>query len=305
MGYTISPVAKLTSMFRRKRNPLLYKAGKPAGQKRADSGSKLELEFAQFSDCGLVRKHNEDYAGYILPATPAQARSQGWLFALADGVGGQHRGEVASRMAVESVLAGFRKTANQEPHSELLTQLIRDANCQVYEAGAANGPGRGAMATTLVACALRFDQAVIGHVGDSRCYLIRQGQAQLITRDHTVANEHVRLGLLSSREAAEARTRQVLSRSLGNDLFVSVDTNLIRVLPGDLLLLCSDGLHAAVPDAEMARIVSQTNDLDSSARQLVAVANQRDGSDNVTAQLIRVLDVERIGMYRGQPYKLR
>jgi protein phosphatase len=265
----------------------------------------LELEFAQLSDCGLVRKHNEDYAGYFLPATAAQARSQGWLFVLADGVGGQHRGEVASRMAVESLLTGFRKAADGEPHSELLSSLIRNANSQVYEAGATGGVGRGAMATTLVACGLRFDQAVIGHVGDSRCYLIRRGQAQCITRDHTIASEQLQLGLLSAGEAAEARTRQVLSRSLGNDLFVRVDIDIIQVLPDDVLVLCSDGLHSAVPDAEMVQIVGQNMDLESSARKLIAVANQRDGSDNVTAQLIRVLGVERIGMYRGQPYKLR
>jgi protein phosphatase len=263
------------------------------------------VEFAQFSDRGPVRKHNEDYAGYVLPALAGETGSQSWLFALADGVGGQYRGDLASRTAVEFVLAGFRKAADGGTLSKLLTDLIRDANYQVYEAGATNGPGRGTMATTIVTCALRFDQAVIGHVGDSRCYLIRKGQAKLITHDHTVANEQVRLGLLSSSEAAESRTRQVLSRSLGNDLFVSVDISMIHILPGDLLLLCSDGLHGAVPESVIVSIINESTDLDASARELIAVANRTDGGDNVTVQLIRVLDVERVGMYRGQPYRLR
>jgi serine/threonine protein phosphatase PrpC len=224
---------------------------------------------------------------------------------LADGVGGQQRGEVASRVAIESVLAGFSKADSGEPHSALLPRLIRDANSQVYEAGVASGTGGGSMATTLVACAMRFDQAVVAHVGDSRCYLIRSGHARLITRDHTVANEQARLGLLSMQEAAEVPTRHVLSRSLGNDLSVAVEVNETRVLAGDILLLCSDGLHGSVPGAEMARIVSNNADLDAAARQLVAIANQRDGSDNISVKLIRVLDVERVGMYRGRPYKLR
>ena len=107
-------------------------------------------------------------------------------------------------------------------------------------------PGRTRMATTIVACALRFDRAVVAHVGDSRCYLIRHGRATLLTRDHTVVNEQVRLGILSAREAAEADTRHLLSRSLGTDLFVNVEITDIRCMPDDILLLCSDGLHGAV-----------------------------------------------------------
>jgi len=291
-------------MFRRSRNSLAY-GGVTPNRNHLSSGFKLELEFAQLSDCGRIRKHNEDYLGCVIPATPVQARSHGWLFALADGVGGQLRGEVAARVAVESVLAGFGKADRGEPHSALLPRLIRDANSQVYEAGVNSGAGGGSMATTLVACALRFDQAVVAHVGDSRCYLIRSGHARPVTRDHTVANDQARMGLLSMQEAAEAATRHLLSRSLGNDLSVAVEVNETRVLAGDVLLLCSDGLHGAVPGAEMARIVSHNADLHAAVRQLVAIANQRDGSDNISVKLIRVLDVERVGMYRGRPYKLR
>jgi len=265
----------------------------------------LDLEFTQLSDCGRVREQNEDYLGYVVPETPEQARTHGWLFALADGVGGQEDGEVASRTAVESVLAGFRDAAAGEPQSALLPRLIQAANAQVYDAGLAARPGGPAMATTLATCVLRHDRAVVAHVGDSRCYLVRRGQARLLTRDHTVANEQVRLGLLSAEEAAQAPTRHVLSRSVGTGLFVNADVCDQPVLATDILVLCSDGLHGAVTAPELARLLSDHADLDAAARELVAIANQRDGSDNVSVQLIRVRSVERVGMYRGRPYRLR
>jgi protein phosphatase len=266
--------------------------------------SMLDVEFAQFSDCGRVREHNEDYLGHALPATPEQVRTHGWLFALADGVGGHELGEVASRAAVESLLAGFREATGEEAHAALLPRLVRAANAQVFETGLAAGHHGASMATTLVACAVRFDRAVVAHVGDSRCYLIRLGRARLLTRDHTVAGEQERLGLLSAREAARAETRHVLSRSLGSDLFVNVETSENQVFTNDVLLLCSDGLHGSVSAAEMAAAVSEGTDLNAAARKLAALANQRDGSDNISVQLTRVRGVERVGMYRGRPYKL-
>jgi protein phosphatase len=263
------------------------------------------LEFAEASDPGRVRGHNEDFLGRVVPDTPAHIHTHGWLFAVADGVGGHDHGEVASRLAIETLLAGFRKAVAGEPHPALLQRLVQAANIQVYETGRAAGPGGVAMATTIVACALRFDRAAIAHVGDSRCYLIRQGRATALTRDHTVVNDQVRLGILSAKEAAESRRRHLLSRSLGNDLFVGVETSDHQIYPGDVLLLCSDGLHGALTAAEIASLVARESNLQAAAGHLVAVANERDGSDNISVQLIRVRSVERVGMYRGRPYKLR
>jgi PPM family protein phosphatase len=265
----------------------------------------LDVEFAQLSDTGRVREHNEDYVGHVVPATPALVHTHGWLFVLADGVGGQEKGEVASRTAVECVIAGFCAAASGEPHSALLPRLVQAANTRVFEAGLAARPGGGGMATTLVACALRFDRAVVAHVGDSRCYLVRRGHATVLTKDHTVASEQARLGLLSRREAAKAPTRHLLSRSLGNDMFVNVDTEEIQVLVGDVLVLCSDGLHGPLSAPEIASVVTHDADLDAATRKLVTLANQRDGSDNISLQLVRVRAVERVGMYRGRPYRLR
>jgi PPM family protein phosphatase len=262
--------------------------------------SMLEIDFAEFSDVGRVRLGNEDYVGHVAPDTAEQARNHGWLFVVADGVGGQEKGEVASRTAVETVLEGFRGATRGSPLNSLLQSLVRKANTRVLDAGMSSG-----MATTLVACALRYDRAVIAHVGDSRCYLVRQKAAVMLTRDHTIANEHARLGLMSSEDVAEAETRHILSRSLGTELSVSVEVSDHQVLPGDVLLLCSDGLHGALSAQEIAAIVSETSDVELAARRLVALANEKDGSDNVSAQVVRVQNVERVGMYRGRPYKLR
>jgi serine/threonine protein phosphatase PrpC len=265
----------------------------------------LDVEFSQLSDPGRVRPRNEDYLGYVLPRSPAEARSHGWLFALADGVGGQRQGEVASRAAIEEVQGGFRRAAAMSSQRELLVDIVQAANARVFETGVLSDPRGSGMASTIVACALRSDSAIVAHVGDSRCYLIRKGEARPITRDHTLANEQERLGILSAEEVDQVSTRNVLSRSLGASRSVKIDIKQIPLLSGDVLLLCSDGLHSAVSAAEIGHSVSRGHDLKAMARDLVASANQRDGSDNISVQIIRIRSVERMGMYRGRPYQLR
>jgi len=186
-----------------------------------------------------------------------------------------------------------------------MPRLVQSANTRIYELGKAASPGGSRMATTVVACAFRYDRVVVAHVGDSRCYLIRRGAALQVTRDHTVVAEQVRMGLLSSREAAVAETRHLLSRSLGNDLFVNVEIDDRQVQVDDVLLLCSDGLHGPVEASEIGEIVKWNPNLETAGRKLITLANDRDGGDNVSVQLIRVRGVERMGMYRGRPYKLR
>lgn len=264
----------------------------------------LDLEFVERTDIGRVRDHNEDYLGYAAPATPAQVRTHGWLFVLADGVGGHEKGEVASQTAVESMIAGFLKARDGEPHSALLQRLVQQANTSVFEGAIAGGRSSAGMATTIVACALRYDRVSVAHVGDSRCYLIRNGKAAQVTRDHTVASEQVRLGLVTAQEAATGQTNHILSRSLGTELVANVDMADHQVFAGDVLLLCSDGLHGHVHGSEMAAICGQGQDLHQAAEKLVSLANDRGGGDNISVQLIRIRGVERMGMYRGRPYKL-
>jgi PPM family protein phosphatase len=265
----------------------------------------LDLEFSELSDPGRVRTRNEDYLGHVAPGSPAQTRSHGWLFALADGVGGQRQGEVASRAAVQEALAGFRRAKDGTLHKDVVTQVVQSANARVCESEALSGRFGPGMASTIVVAALRFDRVTVAHVGDSRCYLIRTGDARPLTADHTVVADQARLGLISAEEAAESSQRHVLSRSLGMNLFVNIDVDEVQLLPGDVLLLCSDGLHGAVTAAEMAESTRRHRDLASAARELVDRANEQDGTDNISVQLIRIRAVERMGMYRGRPYKLR
>jgi len=264
----------------------------------------LDVEFAQLSDPGKVRDHNEDYLGHSAPSGEEQARTHGWLFALADGVGGHDRGEVASRVAIECVLQGFDKSTRNESLNALLPRLVQSANSRVFETGLTITRGGSNMATTIVACALRYDRAVVSHAGDSRCYLVRQGYAAALTRDHTVSNEQLKMGVVTASEASRSQVAHVLSRSLGNNMFLSVDTSENQIFPGDVLLLCSDGLHNSVNSEDIGRIAGHGAALENAARQLVDLAKQRDGSDNISVQLIRVRSVERVGMYRGRHYKL-
>ncbi len=160
------------------------------------------------------------------------------------------------------------------------------------------------MATTLVACALRYDQAIVSHVGDSRCYLVRDGKARQVTQDHTLVNEQRKMGLISAEDIADSDARHVLIRSLGPEMFVSPDTTALTLQPGDVLVLCTDGLHDEMNETTIAEIVSQKKSMDEIARELVARAVEIDGGDNTTAQVIRVRSVEQVGMYRGRPYRL-
>lgn len=264
----------------------------------------LNLDFAQLSDPGSIRENNEDRIGCVLPKSEQEARTRGWLFALADGVGGQDRGEVASSVAVETVLAGFSTAAPGEPLTAVLPRLVQRANTKVFETGLATGPGGSSMATTMVACALRFNRAIVAHVGDSRCYLVRHDYAVALTRDHTVSNEHVKMGLLSARDAAGASTARLLSRVLGNEMFVSVELSEHQVFAGDVLVLCSDGLHNSICAQDLVEVAGRSDDLQAAAGQLVSLAKERDGTDNISVQLIRIKGVEPVGMYRGRHYRL-
>lgn len=265
----------------------------------------LDLEFFQLSDNGRQRDHNEDYFGYYEPANADEARSRGWLFALADGVGGHDRGEVASKLAIETMIEGFRKSTKGESLATVLPKLVQAANSMVYETAMHTGPTRSNMATTMVACALRYDRAIVAHAGDSRCYLVRQGYAASITRDHTVSNEQLRMGLISAGEAGSSRTSHVLSRSLGGNMFLNVETSEQQIFTGDIFMQCSDGLHHSLQPEDIAKITSRGASLSEAARQLIDLANERDGSDNISVQLVRVKSVERVGMYRGRHYKLQ
>lgn len=264
----------------------------------------LDVQFGQASDPGKIRTNNEDSMGSFIPASRQQARTHGYLFAVADGVGGMDLGEVASSTAVSVLTEEFGKAQAGSMLISLLPRLISFANAAVHDRTLAPEFRGKKMATTMVACALRHDQAIVSHVGDSRCYLVRNGQARQITQDHTWVNEQRKLGLISAGDIAQSESRHVLIRSLGPEMFVAADTTALTLHPGDVLVLCTDGLHDEMAAATIAQIASQQKNIDEIARELVAKAVEIDGNDNTTAQVIRVRSVEQVGMYRGRPYRL-
>ena len=264
----------------------------------------LDVVFGQATDAGKVRTSNEDSAGCFVPNSRHQARSHGYLFTVADGVGGMDHGEVASSTAVSVMTREFEKSANDAMLISLLPRLVQHANAAVHDRTLAAEYRGTKMATTLVACALRHDQAVVSHVGDSRCYLVRNGLAKQITHDHTLVNEQRKMGLISDAEVSQSESRHVLARSLGPELFISPDTIALTIQPRDVLVLCSDGVHDELPEFTIASIVSQSKPVDQVAQELVARAVDIDGNDNTTAIVVRIRSVEQVGMYRGRPYRL-
>lgn len=265
----------------------------------------LDISFGQASDPGKVRSNNEDCMGSFVPDSRHEARARGYLFAVADGVGGSDLGEVASANAIQVVTEEFAQCQAGTLLTGLLPRLVQHANAAVHDCRMQPQYRGKTMATTLVTCALRYDQAVISHVGDSRCYLVRKGEARQITQDHTLVNQQRKLGLISEEDMAESTSRHVLIKSLGPEMFIAPDTTAITVQAGDVLVLCTDGVHDELPAREMAKIVSQAGKpAEEIAQELVARAVEIDGNDNTTAQVIRVRAVEQMGMYRGRPYRL-
>ncbi|MGA3033174.1 MAG: protein phosphatase 2C domain-containing protein [Terracidiphilus sp.] len=264
----------------------------------------LDVQFGQASDFGKVRTNNEDAVGSFIPASRQQTRSHGFLGVVADGVGGLDLGEVASATAISVITDEFARAQSGSMLIGLLPRLLQRANSAVHDCTLSQGNGSRKMATTVVACALRYDQAVISHVGDSRCYLIRNGHARQVTQDHTVVNEQRKMGLITADEIATSDARHVLIRSLGPEMFVAPDTCALTIQPGDVLVLSTDGLHDEMKEDEIAAIASQKKDAAQIARELVSRAVEIDGGDNTTAQVIRVRTVEQVGMYRGRPYRL-
>jgi PPM family protein phosphatase len=264
----------------------------------------LDVVFGEASDPGKIRNNNEDSMGSFVPNSRHQARSHGYLFAVADGVGGLDLGEVASSTAVSVLTKEFENSTGGAMLISLLPRLVQHANAAVHDRTLAPEYRGKKMATTVVACAVRHDQAVISHVGDLRCYLVRKGIAKQITQDHTWVNEQRKMGLITESEMAQSESRHVLIRSLGPEMFVSPDTTAVTVQSGDVLVLCSDGVHDELPETTIASIASQAKPVDEIAQELVARAVEVDGNDNTTAIVIRIRSVEQVGMYRGRPYRL-
>jgi protein phosphatase len=230
---------------------------------------------------GLRRDANEDH--YLVDLDRR-------LFAVADGMGGHAAGEVASRLAIDTLATALSPGAESEeaiPREQILTDGFQAANRRIGEEIRNREDLRG-MGTTLVAAHYQGDHLVVAHVGDSRAYLIRQDKIVRLTRDHSWVNDQVQLGILSEEEAQRHPFRNVITRALGSNGPMPVDTVTITPENGDRVLLCSDGLNGMVSDQDIFdRTVAEGDDLEAATRSLVEAANQAGGEDNITVVLLR------------------
>ncbi len=243
----------------------------------------LDLDVAGVSDTGRRRKHNEDV---ILWRTQGVQEGAIAVLLVADGMGGAAAGEVASRAAADKCSELLADGDFQDVH-QTLRNCIQAAAGHVYELSQQNASYEG-MGTTVSLALVRANELFVGHVGDSRCYLIRRGAASQVTSDHTWVADEVQSGRLTKEEAKVHPNRHVISRSVGIDPTVAVDTyGPIALQPGDVILLCSDGLSDVVNDEEMAAVASR-HPPQEAARELVALANKRGGPDNISVVLARV-----------------
>jgi serine/threonine protein phosphatase PrpC len=233
-------------------------------------------KIAGVTDPGRKRQRNED--SYVL-APP--------LFAVADGMGGAQAGELASRLAAAALEDTDHGLLNGE---EGVAALIHEANRRVYERSTED-PSVSGMGTTITMALVEDEDVSIGHVGDSRAYLVRAGSLRQLTEDHSLVNELMKSGRLSPEEAETHPQRSVITRALGTDPDVDPDVFTVHARPGDVFLLCSDGLSSMVPDETILALVERNrNDLDRAARELVKAANRGGGDDNITVVAFELTD---------------
>jgi serine/threonine protein phosphatase PrpC len=257
----------------------------------------MELTYAELSSPGPARENNEDFVGFWQPETLEEKRSRGAVAALADGVGGMHRGEVASRLAVEMALKTFREAPGEQTPQQLLTMMFNASNLAVYDKGMEDH-GKSRMATTLAAVVLRDNEITVGNVGDSRVYLVRNAEIKQLSTDHTYIGMQQKFGLISEQDAKTSENRSILTRSVGHEPMIRLDVESTMVFKGDRVVLCSDGLYAYVADSEISDVVSRLSPAQA-CRQLVALAEQRGTTDNLSVQILQINDVEKVAFYRG------
>jgi serine/threonine protein phosphatase PrpC len=259
-------------------------------------GDAVQIVSGGVSDVGRVRTNNEDSYRIVEPMN---------LFILSDGMGGEAHGEVASAMAVEAV---EKFCTNPEEHKEdsgvtlhgaasdswgpqtkVLQNAVFQANYQIFQSAQKHPEQRG-MGATLTTGWLNGTKLSIAHVGDSRAYLLRTGNLQQLTNDHSLVAEQVRRGILTPQQAEESEMQSVLLRALGANPEVDVEVDEIDVMPRDVLLFCSDGLTRMVTEPEIAGKLQAETDPISAAQKLVDLANERGGLDNVTVIVVRIQD---------------
>lgn len=255
------------------------------------SSTGLKLRYSAQSDVGQKRAHNED--SFCAMASES-------FFAVADGMGGHAGGGIASKIAIEtlsSVILSRQEDLRciecddadleSSPVAKLLSDALRGACRAIFQEAKVN-PSLQGMGTTATCLLFHNQNVFIGHVGDSRAYLLRDGQFLQLSEDHSLINEQLKAGLITSEQAKQSRFRNIITRSVGFEEDVDVDMIALKALTDDVFFLSTDGLTGLVGDDEIHHVLA-AHDLETSARMLIDLANKRGGDDNITAVIVKVL----------------
>lgn len=258
---------------------------------RQGRGAHLQVDVGARSDIGRARTNNEDCYYVLLEPN---------LFVVSDGMGGHAKGELASKLAVETVVKHFQEGEGNpaapffgEARADLcdrtnrLASAVDLANRKICES-AAKHPAQRGMGATVVAALVRDHMLSIVHVGDSRAYLLRAGALEQLTTDHSLVNEHLRLGLMTPQQAESSELQNMLTRAVGAREDLDIDAYEHLLLDGDSVLLCTDGLTRMVSHSEIAKTLMATEDAQVAADRLVELANAHGGKDNVTVVVVRI-----------------
>ncbi len=265
------------------------------GRDKASGGEGAALTLGSLTHVGMTRSANQDaYCAILAPNAPLGVEA---LLAVADGRGGHQAGEVASGMAIRGLVRLLSSQGDRETNPigggrlpGILGEVIQQVNGEVNQA--AGRPETRGMGSTLTVALVAGSSMVLGHVGDSRAYLLRNGQMRQVSQDHSWVAEEVARGALSPEEARTHRRRNILTRAMGVAPRVEVDTLVTEVEEGDTLLLCSDGLHSLVTDEEIARVLGEKAP-QPACQALVDRANAMGGNDNITVVVVRVDHLEK------------
>src|SRR5277367_6403735 len=238
------------------------------------------FELALLSDVGTTRPDNEDSCGHLIESPDSV------VFAVADGVGGYEGGEIASRMAIDILLAAYRESPPAWGAPKRLYRAITRANIGIHDK-ALTVPELGRMATTMTAVAVEKGMLSAVHIGDCRLHLIRHSQISVVSKDHTMVASQVRMGMMTAERAKTHPERGMLLRSLGRELIASIDRIRLPLMERDRLVLCSDGLYNVLNDKELESLTRNV-DAETACRNLIDAANERGTADNVTCAVFRM-----------------
>ncbi len=269
---------------------MVYFSGLSSRQVELMPANRMPVAFSGGTDVGRKRNHNEDFYSIFDDQN---------LYVVCDGMGGHASGEVAAKLAVETVGEFFRATSadpeatwpykmdkHRDYEENRLITSVKLANLRIYEAAQRDPKFRG-MGTTLVTTFFIEGGVYIAHVGDSRVYRIRGGALEQLTEDHSLLNDYIKMKKLSAEEIANFPHKNVIVRALGMKETVKVDTRFETLQRGDTYVLCCDGLSGPVTDQEILEVASKTNDLETSVKQLIQRANDNGGPDNITVVMTR------------------